>query len=73
MEIFKILTVFNRRFFYNEPFWDMSGNEGRQIFVKIDLKVSIYSPDNKSEGIRTIGVTVDFWEPAEIDKNGDFW
>jgi hypothetical protein len=42
----------NRRFFYKEPFWDMSKNEGLQIFVKMDLKCSTYGPEHKTERLQ---------------------
>jgi hypothetical protein len=61
--------IFNRRFFYNEPFWDMSKNKGLQIFVKIDLKCSTYDPEHKTERFRSIEVIVNFWEPVEVGKN----
>jgi hypothetical protein len=64
--------MFNRRFFYNEPFWDMSKNEGLQIFVKMDLKCSTYGPENKTERFRAIEVIVNFWEPVEVGENGVF-
>jgi hypothetical protein len=66
------LKGFNRRFFYNEPFWDMSKNEGLQIFVKMDLKCSTYDPEHKTERFRSIGVFVNFWKPVEVGKNGVF-
>jgi hypothetical protein len=51
-----------RRFFYNEPFWDMSKNGGVQIFVKMDLKFSTYGPEHKTERFRSIEVIGNFWE-----------
>jgi hypothetical protein len=61
--------LINRRFFYNEPFWDMSKNEGLQIFVKMDLKCSTYGPEHKTERFRAIEVIVNFWEQVEVGKN----
>jgi hypothetical protein len=55
-------------FFYNEPFWDMSKNEGLQIFVKMDFKCSTYGPEHKTERFRSIEVIVYFWELVEIGK-----
>jgi hypothetical protein len=58
--------VFNRRFFYNEPFWDMSKNGGLQIFIKMDLKCNTYGPEHKTEKFRSIEVIVNFYELVEI-------
>jgi alpha-L-fucosidase len=50
----------------------MSKNEGLQIFVKMDLECSTYSPEHKTERFRSIEVIVNFWEPVEVGKNGVF-
>jgi hypothetical protein len=55
--------------FYNEPFWDMSKNEGLQIFVKKNLKCSTYGPEHKTERFRSIEVIGNFWELVEVGKN----
>jgi hypothetical protein len=66
------LYQINRQFFYNEPFWDMSKNEGLQIFVKMDFKCCTYGPEHKTERFRVIEVIVNFWEPVEVGQNGVF-
>jgi hypothetical protein len=60
----------NRRFFYNEPFWDTSKNYRLQIFVKMDLKCSIHGPEHKMKRLRSIE---DFWKLVEVGKFCDFW
>jgi hypothetical protein len=68
-EDFRRLQAFNRQFFLNEPFWDMSKNGGLQIFVKIDLKCSTYGPEHKTERFWSIEVIGNFWELVEVSKN----
>jgi hypothetical protein len=52
----------------------MSKNESLQVFVKIDLKCSIYGPEDKTRKItdRKIEVIVHLWELVEVGKIGVF-
>jgi hypothetical protein len=56
-------------FFYNEPFWDISKNEGLQIFVKMDLKCNTYGPEHKTERFRAIEVIVKLAKIVFFDQN----